>query len=160
MSNFAHNTNYTVGISFLGDEIFNAQSVTMPGINFMNIELGGRGGSRALVGGDNISFDTITVDLLIDENLTVYKKIIRYIISKTNTEDSTFNSEEFETWVSIKNDFGIEVMKLDFFGCQLSGIDSFPLSSSSEDEEISVGLSFRFDRFTLSSDDIAPSLQI
>lgn len=161
MNNFAQNSNYSIGISFLGDEnVFYAQSVTLPGFNFTSQELAGSGGSKVLLGGDSITYDACSVNIILDEKLNVYKEIIKYIIKLIDPVSGKFSNDEFNVWITLKDNLGADLITIEYYGCRLESVAGLDYSSVSEDEEILLPLTFKFDEFVLKGLEEIPTLQV
>lgn len=158
-NNLQTTSNYQVGISFLGDDILYAQNISIPGFNFNPIEQGGRSGTRVLFMSDTFAFDSITLDLFVDEKLELYKKLLKYVKDRINLDKDTFANKEFDCWVEIFNPMGISLLKIEYFGCFLDSIGALDLSSS-EDTETTISLSIRITSYEVQDNSGIPDLVI
>lgn len=160
MSNFAQDTNFSFGMSIIDDYIYTVQSVVLPGFSFNTPEIGGSGGARAIIAADSIVYDVCSLNILVDEKLEVYKTLIKHLIDRINPTSGSFSNVEFTAWVSIKDSLGVEKLKLEYYGCRLENIGGLDLNSSSDDVELLLPISFKFDEFALIDGVDIPTLQI
>jgi hypothetical protein len=105
-NNLAQKTNFTAGSNDLELLPFYLTSLNIPGINLSHPEVGGRSGAKINLTGDTITFNTLALEVLIDEDFEVYHELMSKITSNINVEAGSFASIEFDFWIQINNSKG------------------------------------------------------
>lgn len=159
-NNLAQKTNYIAGSDKLKLLPFYLTAINIPGVTFGLPEVGGRGGAKALLSSDTITFNGLSIEILIDEDFKVYQEFIDKALKNVNVEDSTFTDEPFDFWVEINNNKGNKIMKFEFNSCRIESIDDIQLDTSDDITEYSMSVSLRYDYFNIiKSDRDVPSLK-
>ena len=145
MNNFTQTSNFKVFLPFIQDEQFNVQSVELPGISFTLPEVFAQSGKRALLTGDSINFDPVTIEFLLDEKLITYKKILKWFLESINPNSGVIDNKDFMCGIEMTDNAGHSLICLQLFGCKFESIGSVNLTSNSEDNEITLSVTMRFD---------------
>ena len=149
INNNAQITSFKVFLPFFGEEFKYAQAVTLPGLTVNPIEAFPGSGTRALTIGDSMSFTDCTVTFLLDEKYDIYKKLVKLFTDRINPVTGVDQNLEFTAGIEITDNLGNSILAFEMYGCHFSDFPPIMLMSSSEDQEIQVDLTFRFDRFEL-----------
>jgi len=147
--NFTHNSNYTFITNLFGDETaYAVQSVNLPGLSFSHIDISQRG-ILGTIQGDTITFNDLSVNIIIDEKLEVWKDIVTSLLKMREPEYNTAEVIEKYGFLIIEDDQRREVIKLKFVNMKIESIDDLSYNSNSEDEIITCGVVLKYDYFLL-----------
>ena len=149
MNNYAQSTSYKIFLPFLGDEFTYVQNISLPGLN-LSPPQANLGGKTIYTGGDHIDYDPITVSFIIDEQMNLYKKLLKYILKRIHQNDGTIDPlKEFTCGVEITDSKGVSILCLMYYGCKITNLGDIQLISNAEDTEQILSLTFNFDDFEL-----------
>jgi hypothetical protein len=142
MNNFTKTSNFTVGGDYLQGLMPNITNVTLPGVNFRIPEGGARSGVANMFGSDSILYNTISIDVLLDEKMEVYKNILNKIQDTVDIYDNTFNTEPFDMWVEVHDNFGSSILKIEYYDCRFESIGDVDFFTD-DDEELVLNITIR-----------------
>lgn len=145
--NFTHQSNVYFGCT-LFDRDFTAfvQRVSLPGMSFSNIEMS-KMAVKFYTQGDTPTYNPLSVDLLVDSELKIWREIIQsfQIMTKQGVGDNGMRN--FDTFIHIFNEKDESVVKVDFKHCILESIGDLEFDSSSEDSELIMSLTINYAYF-------------
>ena len=149
MNNFFQSSNFKVFLPFIQDEQFSVQSIELPGFSFTLPEVFAQSSKRALLGGDSITFDPVTIEFIIDEDLHTYKKIIKWFLKSVNPNNGRIDNQDFTCGIELTDNAGHSLLCLQMYGCRFETVSSVNLTSNSEDQELVLSVTMRFDDLEL-----------
>lgn len=145
-NSYSTNTNVQFGSVEMENVWFNAQSCSIPGIQFSPPKIGGRGGVQINLPADTCTYTDLIIDMPIDKEWKIYDDIYTYFLETMNVDKGTFSAKSFDMWLDIKTGKGKQVKKFWFYGCRLNDISEIQVDvSDAEDTTLEVSLSFQFD---------------
>lgn len=141
INNLSRTSNFKVFLPILSEEVMYCQGIQLPGIS-INPVMGYNQGLQLKLEGDTYTLDPITIDLILDENFILLKKIysiFKDVVHPNNgTHGPNFN---FECAVEVTDNSGIPVLAMELHNCALQNITPVTLLANSEDDIISCSLS-------------------
>jgi hypothetical protein len=147
--NFTHNSNFFFGTNLFGDEsLFNIQTVNLPGLNFAHIQAG-RQSSMLNFQADTLNFNDLTVDIIVDEKLEVWKDIAGSMLKMREAESGYGELIEKNSWLEIQDDNGGSVLKLKFTNCLIESMDDLAYNTNADDEIITMSVTIRYDYYEI-----------
>ena len=157
--NYSQKSNFVCGSNVLSSLPFYAQTVNLPGVNFSLPEVGGRSGTRINLNSDTITFSELSIDIIIDEDYTIYKDIMNLVFTKINPETGTYVDFSFDFWIELLDDMGNKVMKIEYYNCKIESVGEASLDSMDDSTENVFSLSLKFDYFKIINQNI-PTLRV
>ena len=152
INNLSRITNYKVFLPILGDSVLYAQGITLPGFSLNPITAYNQGGMPLKLEGDSLVLDPITITLIIDEKfetaLAIYD-IFKDICHPTNATKGT--DFHFNCGVEITNNTGHRLFGMDFMLCSMQSIGPITLISNTDDDIITIDLTFEASYYELST---------
>lgn len=148
-NNFAQKTNWVASSPAFENVPFYLTSVNIPGMNFSNPEVGGRSSSRIKLNADTITFNSLSFDMMVDEDMLVYKEFMSIIRDNIQVPEGTFEDFNFEFWVELNNNKGNSIMKLEFHNCRLSSISDIILDTQDESTEFLLSVEVDYDYYEI-----------
>lgn len=158
-NNLAQKTNFTAGSSVFKDVPFFITALNIPGFNLNHNPLGARGGTHVLSSGDTISWNQLSIDILLDEDLKIYSELMAIIKKNINVESGTFDDFIFDFWIEINNNKGNLVLKLNFTNCRIDSIGDIQLDTQDDSTEHLMNFSMVYDFYTIESNTV-PVLKV
>lgn len=152
-NNLAQRTNWTAGSDQFKEIPFFLTVVNVPGITFSNPTIGGRNSARINLAADTVTFNPLTFDMLVDEDLVIYREIMAIIRKNIKVPDGTFEDFCFDFWIELNNNKGHNIMKLEFFNCRLTSISDIILDAQDESTEYLVSVEMSYDYFEMVEND-------
>lgn len=146
-NNFAQRTNWIAGSDKFEKVPMYLTTVNIPGITFSHPEVGGRNSAKIHLSGDTISYNTLTFDMIVDEDLEIYRELMKVVNKNINVEEGTFRDFYFDFWIELNNNKGNHIMKLEFFNCRLESIADIILDSQDESTEFLLSVELSFDYY-------------
>jgi hypothetical protein len=147
--NFTHNSNFFFGTNLFGEEtMFNIQTCNLPGLNFSHIQTG-RQSSLLNFQGDTLTFNDLTVDIIVDEDLEIWKDIAGSMLKMRDAESGHGELIEKNSWLDIHDDNGKSVLKLRFKNCLIESIDDLAYNTNADDEIITVSVTIKYDYYEI-----------
>jgi len=158
--NYSQKTNYKCGSSDLDILPFFIQTMSIPGINFNSPEIGGRTGSKFNLASDSVTFNNLSLDIVLDEDYLVYKEIMNLIFSKINVETGTFSDNIFSLWVEMTDDMGKTVMKIEYNNCRFESVGDIQLDVMDDSTETTFSVDIKYDYYSIIYSDNTPTLRV
>lgn len=158
--NYSQRSNYLCGTNVLNLLPFYAQTINIPGLNFSLPEIGGRNGARISLSSDGVVFNTLSIDMIMDEDYQLYKDINKIIFDHLNVETGTFVEFTFDFWCEVTDDLGKSVMKIEYYNCRIESIGDLSLDTMDDSTEHTMNMEIKFDYFKLIDQNNIPSLRI
>ena len=159
-SNLAQKPNFTAGSETFPNLLLYLTSVSIPGINFNHTELGGRDGARLNVSGDTLTFNSLSFEMLIDEDFMIYHEFMDEIMKTVNVKNGTFSDSDFPFWVQIYNSKGNSLFRVDFNNCRIESIGAIELATQDDTTEYTIPVEIKYDYHTIERGDTAPILRV
>lgn len=157
--NLAQKTNYIAGSDKLQLLPFYLTNVNIPGINFSHPEIGGRYGSKLNVIGDSITYNSLSFEMLIDEDFLIYHEFTDKIIQSINPEKGTFASIEFDFWIQINNNKGNKLFKIEFYNCKIESLGDIMLDTQDDITEHTLSVEIKYDYYKIIKSQQIPILR-
>jgi len=145
--NYSQKTNYMCGTESMDLLPFYVTTLNIPGINTNVQEISGRSGAPVQMTPGNMTFNSLSLEVLLDEDYKIYRDIIKNI--KIDVETGTFESAYFDFWTSFTNDMGKVVMKIEYYNCLIESIGDLSLATNDDTTEQTFDLSLKFDYFKI-----------
>ena len=155
--NYSQKTNYKCGSETFDLLPFYATSVTLPGVTQNLPEISGRNGAPISMSPANITFNGLSVSVLLDEDYKIWIELMNKI--RVNPEEGTFNNEYFDFWIEVTNDMGHHVMKIEYYSCNIESITDLELATNDDITEQTFTLEIKYDYFKIIQNNV-PSLKI
>ncbi len=150
LRNFTHSSNYVFQTNLFSEEETNyaIQEVQLPGLSFSHIQAG-RQSAMLNLQGDTIQFNDLTLNLIVDEKLQVWKDVVNKMIRMRDAYSTHGESIEDMSFLEIHDDNSKLVLKLEFSGCMISSIDDLTFTTISEDEIITCAVTIKYDYYQI-----------
>jgi hypothetical protein len=147
--NYSQKSNFMCGTEALDLLPFYAQSCNIPGINFSIPEIGGRNGYKLGLSSDTITFGSLSLQIILDENYQIFKDINKIVFDHINVETGTYAEFSFDFWVEVTDALGKSVMKIEYTNCRIETIGDLELDSMDDSTETIFTMELRYDYHTL-----------
>ena len=145
--NFQRDTQIEFGTSIFGEDVtYNIQNVIIPGIDMDSAETFNRG-AKALIQGDAIEYQELNLTIIVDEEMKVWKELMGFLFENVNTQEATFNLNPGDSWITIRNSKGADILTIEFSASHITNIGSLSYDASGEDDELIMDISLRYDYF-------------
>lgn len=145
--NFQRDTQIEFGTRLFGEETtWNIQNIMIPGIDMDSPETYTRG-SKALIQGDSIEYQELSLTFIIDEEMKVWKELMNYLFENVNTTESTFMLNPADSWITIRDSKGSDILTITYTNSHITNIGSLSYDSTGEDAELVLDVSIRYDYF-------------
>jgi len=148
-NNLAQKTNFAAGSDKLGLTSLFLSSVNIPGVTFGHPEIGGRSGTKLNLAGDTLIFNSLSFELLVDEDFNIYHEFMGKVFNNVNPVTGSYASIEFDFWVDINNSKGNQLFKIEFSNCRVESIGDIPLETSSDETEFLLSVEVKYDFFKI-----------
>jgi len=155
--NYSQKTNFTCGSSTLDLLPFYVTTLNVPSITTTIQEISGRSGASVNIAPANITFNTLSLEILLDEDYQVFKDVHKHIY--VDVEQGTFECKYFDFWTEFTDDMGKTVMKIEYYGCQVESIGELSLATNDDITEQMFELSLKFDYFKIVNNEV-PTLRV
>ena len=148
--NFTHNSNFIFTTNLFNDEqtSYGIQEVNLPGISFSHIQVQ-RHSVLGNIQGDTITYNDLSLNIIVDEELNTWKEIVNKMQEMRNPEISTAEKKEEMGYLEIQDDNTNKVLKLEFYGMIVESIDDLAYSTNGEDEIITMGVTIKYDYYQI-----------
>lgn len=148
--NFSHNSNFVFQTNLFEDEetIYGIQGVNLPGVNFTHVQVQ-RSAIMGNIQGDTMIYNDLSVQLIMDEKLVIWKSIMSKLQKMREPGHSTSEQIERMGYLIIQDDNANQMLKLEFTGMMIESIDDLQFASNSDDEIITCGVTIKYDYFTV-----------
>jgi hypothetical protein len=131
------------------ETVYNIQECNLPGMSFSHISTSKRS-SNLNFQGDTITFNDLTVNIIVDEKLNVYKDIISTLLKMREPYSSEGELIQKNAWIEIQDDNTNTILKVNFHNCFIESVDDLSYSTNNEDEIITCSCTIRYDYYTIS----------
>jgi len=158
-NNLAQKTNFTAGSSAFKNIPFFLTALNIPGFNLGHNQLGARGGARGISSADTIQWNSLSLDILIDEDFKIYTEIMNIIRTNVNVETGNFNDFVFDFWIEVNNNKGNKILKLEFKDCRIDTVGDIQLDTQDDITEHLLNISMLYDYYTIENI-VIPTLQV
>lgn len=147
--NFNHQSNVAFSSNLFGRE-FNAfvQRVNLGGISLSNIELS-KTSVKFFTQGDTPTYETLTLDIIIDDELYLYEEIINKFQRMTKVGQGDMRLTEFTSFINIYNEKDKSILRIQYNNCFLSNVSGLEYDASGEDTHLTLTLSIDYSYFEL-----------
>jgi len=160
IANLAQKTNFIAGSDKLKLTELYLTTVNLPGVTIDHPELSAGAGAKLNLTGDNITYNTLSFNLLVDEDFLIYHEFMGKIFNNVNPESGSFANIEFDFWVQINNSKGHKLFKIDFTNCRVESIEDIEFDTASDETEFTLDVEIKYDYFTIDRGQIAPKLAV
>ena len=146
--NFTHSSNFIFVTNLFNDEqtSYSIQEVNLPGLSFSHIASSHRSVNLNLQG-DTLNFNDLTLNLIVDEELKVWKEIVNKMTRMRDAYSSNGEKVEEMSFLEIHDDNSKLVLKLAFSGCMIESIDDLAFTTITEDEIITCSVTLKYDYY-------------
>ena len=142
--NFNHSSNIYFGCDlFSRDFIANVQRVNLPGISFNNISMD-KMATHFFKQGCTPVYSTLSLDLIIDENLNIWKEMVNKLQTMTSVGVGDLTMTEFTSFIHIFNEKDKSILKIDFIDCILNSLGDIQFESTGDDTELVTTLTIDY----------------
>lgn len=151
VNNLAQKTNFTAGSPAFTNIPFFLTALNVPGFNLGHGLTGGRGGTKSIVSADTITWNSLSLDLLIDEDLKIYTEIMAIIKKNINIDTGNFDDFVFDFWIELNNNKGNKILKLEFKNCRIESVGDIQLDTQDDITEHIMNMSMLYDYYNIES---------
>lgn len=130
--NLADVSHFLVGSDTLKITPFFIKNFTIPGIAFSHASLMTRSGVALHTGADSISFNELSLDVVLDSGFQTYFELLDLAMQEVDFYNDTFAMPEFDLWVQVLNSNKELLFRVDFKNCRISSIGEISLDPSAE----------------------------
>jgi len=145
--NYSQKTNFMCGTPDLPLLPFYVTTLNIPGVNTNIPENSGRQGAAVHFAPADMSFNNLSLEVLLDEDYKIFQELINAI--KIDVETGTFENHFFDFWIEVTNDMGHPVLKIEYHECLIETIGDLQLSSNDDITEQTFTLDIKFDWFKI-----------
>ena len=147
--NFTHNSNFVFNTNLFGEETqYNIQEVQLPGLSFAHMQTS-TNSTFLNMQGDTLTYNDLTLNFIIDEDLMVWKEIVKSLQTMRDPTSGTGELLEKYSYLEIHDDNSKLVLKLEFINCMIEGIDDLAYNTTSQDEIITCSATIKYDYYTI-----------
>ena len=161
--NYAQTTNIMAGSDVFSNVPFYLQTLSVPGVSFSHPELGGRLGSKFHLTADNVTYGSLNLTVIMDEDFLVYNELLDLAKSQMDFTTGSFTDKTFDFWVAVTDSSGHDVMKWTFHNTRLSSIADMQYDYTSDETSFTLDIELIFDHFdyqNIKLPSVKPSLRI
>jgi len=148
--NYSQRTNFKCGSESLKLLPFFVTTINIPGITTDIQTIGGRGGAAANFSPANLTFNNLSIEVLVDEDYKIFEEIISSV--HINVENDSFENKYFDFWMELNNDMGKKVMKIEFYNCLIDSIGDLSLATNDDSTENTFSVEIKFDYYKIIND--------
>ncbi|AVR55804.1 tail completion and sheath stabilizer protein [Campylobacter phage vB_Cj_QDYZ] len=142
--NIALNSNIVFRtLLFSDDTQYYCQKVKLPRISLEGQKVGHSTGTLTL-GGEVAKFDSITLTLLVDENLEVWKNFVNLINKYNKISTNTGCGIEATSWLEIHDSKNKYLFKVEFYKSKLDEVGELEYSTT-DNNIITLDITLNFD---------------
>lgn len=149
-NNLAQSTNFIAGSDKFNNVPFFITGLNIPGININHPEIsGGRQGTLMNLSGDSISYNSLSFEMLIDEDFQIYQELMDIVRKNISPTNGTYGDFYFDFFIEINNSKGNKILKLEFSNCRIASIGDIQLSTQDEATEYSLSMEIVYDYYII-----------
>ena len=147
--NFTHNSNFFFQTNLFGEDFtYNIQECNLPGMNFSHIQTS-KSSVFGNIEGDTITYNDLIVNIIIDEELKIWKEIVNVMQTMRNPITSKGELIERYGFLIIQDDNTNEILKLEFSNMMVETIDDLSYNTNSEDDIITCSVTIKYDTYII-----------
>lgn len=147
-SNLQNLTNYVQSSPQFEKVPFYLLRVNLPGIQSDTEKLSTRGRNRFNTQQELIEFNSLSFEMLIDENLEIWLEMQNYLRERVK-KDATFDPDPFTFTVSINNNKGNKLFTVMFNYCYLVNIGDIQLDSTQDQLHHTLQVEITYDDYEI-----------
>ena len=156
--NYSQKTNFMCGSIALELLPFYVTSINIPGITPSLQTVGGRDGASLSMSPANVTYSSLSMEVLIDEDYSIFKEIVSHVHVKP--EMGTFENKYFDFWMVVTNDMGKVVMKIEYYSCLIESIGDVMLAANDDTTENTFSVDIKFDYYKIITGEGLPVLRV
>lgn len=149
--NYAHSSNIQLTTRLFENEdtTYYIQGVNLPGINNGNIQLSTQFGQLQVVG-DVSEYETLTLSIIMDEELDVYQTIIKYC-QNIHQPGTLINAipEHKDITLTLLNNNNKVLFRIKFYNCYLESISGINYTFNTPNSELTTELLIKYNYFEI-----------
>jgi len=145
--NYSQKTNYMCGSSTMEILPFYVTTLNLPGITTNIQEVSGRYGAPTNITPSNMTFNSLSLEVLLDEDFKIYKDIFKNI--KIDVTTGTFQSAYFDFWTAFTDDMGKVIMKVEYHDCLIESLGELSFATNDDTTEQVFSLDLKYDYFNI-----------
>ena len=155
--NYSQPTNYQCGSETLNLVPFYATEITLPGVTTTIQEISGRQGALVNMSPATMTYNPLSITVVLDEDYKVWQDIMSNI--NINVQDGTFENKYFDFWITVNDDMGNTVMKIEYHSCTIESVGDLSLSSKDDMTEQTFTIDIKYDWFEIIHNEV-PKLRV
>jgi len=155
--NYSQKSNFMCGSNILQLLPFYVTTLNIPSITTTIQEISGRQGAIVNMSPTSITFGTLSLEVLLDEDYSVYKDIVSNV--HVDVETGTFKNLYFDFWTEVTNDMGKSVLKIEYYNCLIENIGELSLAANDDMTEQVFSLDIKYDYFKIINT-VLPTLRV
>jgi len=155
--NYSQKSNFMCGSNILQLLPFYVTTLNIPSITTTIQEISGRQGAIVNMSPTSITFGTLSLEVLLDEDYSVYKDIVSNV--HVDVETGTFKNLYFDFWTEVTNDMGKSVLKIEYYNCLIENIGELSLAANDDTTEQVFSLDIKYDYFKIINT-VLPTLRV
>ena len=148
-NNLAQKTTWYCGSSKLDLMLKMTQDFSIPGINFNHPQVFNHSSAPVNFVADNITFNSLTCEVLIDENYKVYFEVMKKIFDQFNPTNGTFATQEFDWFTILTNNKGNDIFKIDYYNCRFESVSDVTLTTQGDESFSIMSIGIKYDYFLI-----------
>ena len=134
---------------------FFAQSVSHPSVNATPVELPGKRITTLPLAGDKLTFGSLDLTIIADENLSAYQEMFKWLQRLVN-DGQVSHSERAgkiptyaDVTVAVLSSHNNTTVKLKYFDCIPTDLGAIELTPTGDANVVTFPITFRFSRFEI-----------
>ena len=148
-NNLAQKTTWYCGSSKLNLMLKMTQNFNIPGITFNHPQAYNHNSAVVNIVADNITFNSLSCEVLIDENYKVYFEIMKKIFDQFNPKSGSFANQEFDWFTMLTNNKGNDLFKIDYHNCRFESVSDVSLTTQGDESYNTMNIDIKYDYFTI-----------
>jgi hypothetical protein len=104
-------------------------------MNFGHPEVGGKGSAKLNLQADTVTYNPLSIEVLIDEDFIIYHEFMSKIEDSISVDNASFAPIEFDFWIQINNNKGHKLFKMEFYNCRIDNISDLILDTTDDSTE-------------------------
>lgn len=149
INNFAQKSNFMCGSSKLEIPLLFLRNAVIPGVSFSGVEVGGRYGVKTHLQSDIATFNSITLEILVDEDYQAVLEILKVMRNNYNPKNGTFANKSFDFWIQINNSKGYPLFKVELVNCKILSISDITLESMGDELPMTINIDLSYDYYEI-----------
>lgn len=146
--NLADISQFRVGSNTLKFTPFFIKALNIPGISMQHTKLSTRSGVKLGMGADNMEFEALELEVMLDSNFDTYFELMELISEEIDWDYDTFSQPTFDLWIQVLNQKKDELFRFEFENCRISSVSSLALTPEAElGANVTVNIDYDFYRW-------------